>query len=72
MARLERLDGSGVASWERWGAGSEEVARRGRREGSEVARWEMWESGEVAGWEIPAFIQEWGTQGESYISFFSF
>ena len=64
-ARLERLESSGVASWERWRAGSEEVARRGWCEGCEVSRWEMWENGEVVGLEVPAFIQVWVTQGES-------
>ena len=44
------------------GVGSEEVARWGRCEGSEVARWE---NGEVARWEVPGFIQDWETQGES-------
>ena len=44
------------------GAGSEEVARWERCKGSEVARWE---NGEVTRWEIPGFIQEWGTWGES-------
>ena len=39
------------------GAGSE-VARWERCKGSEVARWE---NGEVTRWEIPGFIQEWGT-----------
>ena len=54
-AKLERMEGSEVASWERWGeAGIEEVAR-----------WERWESGEVARWEVPGFIQEWVTKSES-------
>ena len=45
-----------MASWERLGGGG----------GSEeVARWERWENGEVTRREIPGFIQEWGTQGES-------
>ena len=30
----------------------------------EEATWEREESGEVARWEVPDFIQEWGTQGE--------
>ena len=63
--KLERLEGSDVASWGRW-EGKEGVVRRLERcEGSEVARWERWENGEVARWEVPAFIQEWGTQSES-------
>ena len=41
-------------AWERW-------------EGSEVARCEWWESGEVGRWEVPGFIQGWGTHGESKI-----
>ena len=34
------------------------MARWERCKGSEVARWE---NGEVTRWEIPGFIQEWGT-----------
>ena len=58
MARLDRLEGSGVAGWERWEGGSEEVARWERCEGSEVARWESWKSGEVTRWEFSGFVQE--------------
>ena len=54
MARLERWDGSEVASREKW-------------ESSDVARWERWESSEVARWEVPGFIRGWGMQGESKI-----
>ena len=54
MARLERWDGSEVASREKW-------------EGSDVARWERMESNEVARWEVPGFIRGWGMQGESKI-----
>ena len=39
----------------------------GKVEGNEVARSERWESGEVGRWEVPGFIQGWGTQGESKI-----
>ena len=53
MARLDRLEGSGVAGWERW-----EGARWERCEGSEVARWESWKSGEVTRWEFSGFVQE--------------
>ena len=53
-------------------AGSEEVARLERCEGSDVARWERWENGEVPRWEVPGFIQEWETQGDSWISPFCF
>ena len=38
---------------------------RGKGGSKEVARWESWENGEVARWEVPGFIQEWGTQSES-------
>ena len=38
----------------------------------EVARWERRESGEVGRWEVPGFIQEWGTQVESKILSFCF
>ena len=54
MARLERWDGSEVASREKW-------------ESSDVARWERWGSSEVARWEVPGFIRGWGMQGESKI-----
>ena len=37
-----------------------------------MARWERRESGEVGRWEVPGFIQEWGTQGESKILSFFF
>ena len=30
------------------------------------------ERGELARWEVPGFIQGWGTQGESYTSSFCF
>ena len=63
--KLERLEGSDVASWGRWEGKGGVVRRLERCEGSEVARWERWENGEVARWEVPAFIQEWGTQSES-------
>ena len=63
--KLERLEGSDVASWGRWEGKGGVVRRWERCEGSEVARWERWENGEVARWEVPAFIQEWGTQSES-------
>ena len=45
-----------VGRWEKW-------------KGNEVARWE---SGEVGSWEVPGFIQGWGTQGESEILSFCF
>ena len=32
----------------------------------------MQESGEPGSWEVPGFIQSWGTQGESKILSFSF
>ena len=57
-----------MANWERLGGGvggSEEVAKWERCEDSEVARWERWENDEATRWEIPGFIQEWETQGES-------
>ena len=38
----------------------------------EVARWERCEGSEVARWEVPGFVQDWETQGESYISSFCF
>ena len=44
------------------GVGSEEMARWERCKGSEVAKWE---NGEVPRWEVPDFIQEWVTWGES-------
>ena len=45
-----------------------------------MTKWERWEgyevgkvdSSEMARWEVPGFIQEWGMQGESWISSFSF
>ena len=40
--------------------------------GTEMARWERQESGEVGRWEVPSFIQGWGTQGESKILSFCF
>ena len=45
--------------------GSEEVATGERCDGSKVARWERKKSGALARSEVPGFIQEWGTQGES-------
>ena len=42
--------------------GSDEVARWERCEGGEVGKVG---NGEVARWEVPGFIQEWGTQSES-------
>ena len=30
-----------------------------------MTRWERWESIELTRWEVPGFVQEWGTQGES-------
>ena len=60
---MERLEGIDVGSWEKWGGvGSEEMARWERCKGSEVAKWE---NGEVPRWEVPDFIQEWVTWGES-------
>ena len=35
-----------------------------------MARWGRWESGEVGRWEVPAFVQGQGTQGESKIHLF--
>ena len=32
-----------------------------------MRRWDRQESGEVGRCEVPGFIQEWGTQGESKI-----
>ena len=37
-----------------------------------MARSERRESSEVVRWEVPGFIQGWGTQGESKISPFCF
>ena len=56
-----------MGSWEKCvggggGVGSEEMARWERCKGSEVAKWE---NGEVPRWEVPDFIQEWVTWGES-------
>ena len=56
VVRQGRWEGSEMGRWERW-------------EGSEVARWE---NGEAERWEVPGFIQGWGTQDESKISFFCF
>ena len=36
----------------------------------EVKCW--WEVGEVGSWEVPGFIQGWGTQGKSKILSFCF
>ena len=49
MTRSQRLDGSKLASWERW-------------ESSEVARWERWESSEVTRWEVPGFSRRGETK----------
>ena len=38
----------------------------------EVGSWERRENGDVGGWEVPGFIREWGTQGESKILSFCF
>ena len=43
--RWESGEGGRVVRWERW-------------EDSEVARWE---NGEAERWEVPGFIQGWGT-----------
>ena len=43
--------------------------------GARVVRWQGGKDGrygEVTRWEVPGFIQEWGTQGESWISSFCF
>ena len=58
-----------MASWERL-AGErvwrERVVRRWQGENDAmVVRWERWGRGEVARWEVPGFIQELGTQGDS-------
>ena len=53
MARLERWEGSEVASWERW-------------EGSEVARREWWENNKVTRWKVPSFFQKWKTQSPRF------
>ena len=65
MARLERLGGSNVASWERRRGLFNDVAKWGSCEGSEVARWVRWQSHEGARWEVPGSIREWGTHDES-------
>ena len=65
MARLERLGGSNVASWERQRGVCDEVAKWERCEGNEVARWVTWQSHEGARWEIPGSLREWGTHDES-------
>ena len=39
---------------------------------SEMTRRERWETSDVARWEIPCFIQGWGTQGETKVSSFCF
>ena len=44
----------------------------GSGEGSEMARQERRDSSEVTRWEIPCFIQGWGTQGETKILSFCF
>ena len=49
-----------------------EVGEVGRWKGNEVTRWERQESGEVGRWEVPGFIQRWGTQGEPKILSFCF
>ena len=49
-----------------------EAGEVGRWKGNEVARWEWQESGEVERWEVPGFIQGWGTRGESKILSFCF
>ena len=56
QGRWEGSEVGKVAGWERW-------------KGSEVARWE---NGEAERWEVPGFIQGWGTQDESKISSFCF
>ena len=58
-----------MTSWERL-AGErgwrERVVRRWQGENDAmVVRWERWGRGEVARWEVPGFIQELGTQGDS-------
>ena len=46
---MERLEGSDVTSWERWGGEGRQGGGRGGRAGSEeVARWRRCESSEVA------------------------
>ena len=64
------------SSWKKlcWMAsGKENVSGRvGKVKGYEVARWERQDSGEVGRWEVPGFIQGWGTQGESKILSFCF
>ena len=41
------------------------MTRWERCEDSEVAKWERLDSHEVGRWEVPGFIREWGTHGES-------
>ena len=36
-----------------------------------MVRWERWESREMARWQVPGFIQEWGTQGPRFHLFVS-
>ena len=57
--KLERLEGSDVATWERW-EGRGVVRRWQGGKGARVVRWERWDNGEVARWEVPGCIQEWG------------
>ena len=52
-----------VKCW--WEVG--EVGRWERRKGNEVERQERREIGKRGRWEVPGFIQGWGTQGESRI-----
>ena len=48
------------------------VGEVGRWKDNELARWERQKSGEVGRWELPGFIQGWGTQGEYKILSFCF
>ena len=57
-----------VKCWSEFG----EVGRWGRWKDNVVARSERQESGEVRRWEVPSFVQGWGTQGEPKILSFCF
>ena len=40
--------------------------------GERLVRWEGGKRGRVVRWEVPRFIQKWGTQGEFKILYFCF
>ena len=66
----------GKGGWGGGGGGEGQVVKRWQGgKGARVVRWQGGKGGrygEVTRWEVPGFIQEWGTQGESWISSFCF